>query len=310
MSALVVGSIGLDSIETPRGRVTDVLGGSAVYFAWAASAFGPVRLVGAVGEDFTPEALEPLGARGVDLRGVSADPGRTFRWAGRYGANPNQRETLTTELGVFEHFRPELPLEYRDSRFIFLANIDPSLQLSVLEQIGEPELVALDTMDFWIASKPDELRRALARAQVVVINDAELRQLADEVHLIGAARRVLEMGPEAVVTKKGEHGAMLVTRDSCFLAPAYPTESVMDPTGAGDTFAGGFMGYLARAARIDEAAMRTAVLMGTVLASFCVESFGIDRLARLTPDQPRARLAELGAMIHVDLDGSLFEGTP
>jgi sugar/nucleoside kinase (ribokinase family) len=281
---LVVGSVALDSVETPFGKVQEVLGGSATYFSYSASFFTQVRLVAAVGEDFPDSHLRLLQDRGVDTAGLQTSKGRTFRWAGEYGYDLNEAKTLDTQLNVFAHFRPKLGEAVRRTPFLFLANIDPELQLDVLDQMEErPRLVALDTMNFWIQGKQEALRRVLAKVDVVTINDGEARQLASEPNLIRAARAIASLGPRTVVVKRGEYGALMLTDGGFFFVPAYPLESVYDPTGAGDTFAGGFMGYLAAHDRVDAAAMRRALAYGSVMASFTVEDFSLTRLTRLKP---------------------------
>jgi sugar/nucleoside kinase (ribokinase family) len=281
---LVVGSVALDTVETPFGKVQEVLGGSATYFSYSASFFTPVHLVAVVGEDFPEEHLQLLKDRGVDLAGLQVARGRTFRWAGQYGYDLNEARTLDTQLNVFADFRPAVTAELRGAPFLFLANIDPEIQLDVLRQMGaRPRLVALDTMNFWIQGKRQALLRVLAEVDVVAINDSEARQLAQEPSLVKAARAIAAMGPKTVVVKRGEYGALMIADGSFFIVPAYPLESVCDPTGAGDTFAGGFMGYLASQDRVDGATMRRALVYGSVMASFTVEDFSLNRLTRLTP---------------------------
>ena len=290
MSLLVVGSVAFDGLETPFGKVERTLGGAATYFSVAASFFTHVHLVGVVGDDFSDNDAAVFRGRRIDLRGLERAPGKTFFWAGRYSDNLNDRVTLTTELNVFANFKPKLPVEYRDSSYIFLANIDPTLQRSVLAQVRRrPKLVALDTMNYWIERTPAELREILKRTQVVMINDAETRQLSGEHNLFRAARHIFKLGPQTLVIKRGEHGATLVHKDTVFAVPAYPLEEVHDPTGAGDSFAGGFMGYLASAGRINDATLRRAMVYGSVMGSFAVERFGLDRLRRLTRREVHAR---------------------
>jgi sugar/nucleoside kinase (ribokinase family) len=296
VSVLVVGSVAFDAIETPAGRVERTLGGAATYFSLAASLFAPVRLVGVVGEDFTDEHAAVFADRPIDTAGLERRPGRTFFWAGRYSEDFSQRTTLVTELNVFAEFRPRLPDGYRDCPLVFLGNIHPALQHQVLEQVRRPRLVALDTMNYWIEQTPAELARTLARADVLVVNDEEARQLAGRPSVRAAAEWILERGPQAVVIKRGEHGAMLVTRRELAVVPAYPVERVVDPTGAGDSFAGGFLGALAGRRRLDGRALRQALLYGAVLGSFAVEAFGVERLRGLTRaevDQRARRLAAL-----------------
>ena len=292
---LVVGSVALDSVETPFGKVHDVLGGSATYFSYSASFFTQVRLLANVGEDFPAQHVALLRDRGVDVAGLSTTPGRTFRWTGAYGYDLNEARTLDTQLNVLAEFRPSLDDHLRKTAFLFLANIDPELQLGVLRQMAErPKLVALDTMNFWIQGKRDALVRALAEVDVVTINDAEARQLSGEPNLVKAARAISSMGPKAVVVKRGEYGALMVTDGAFFIVPAFPVETVFDPTGAGDTFAGGFMGYLAGQEQVTPAAMRRAMVNGSVMASFTVEDFSLNRLKRLT----RAEIADRCRAFH------------
>jgi sugar/nucleoside kinase (ribokinase family) len=280
---LVVGTVALDNVETPYGKAEDVLGGSATYFAAGASFFAPVRVVGVVGDDFPLDRLSFLSRRGVDLSGIEVVPGgKTFRWAGRYHLDLNHRDTLGTWLNVLETFQPKLPAGWGDTPYVFLANIDPVLQRQVLDQVKKPRWTVADTMNFWIGSVRPELVKTLGRVDALIINDEEARQLAGVPNLIRAAGIIRQMGPRTVIVKKGEHGALLFHEGKVFSAPAYPLEDVFDPTGAGDTFAGGFYGYLAKAGKTDEATLRNAVLHGSALASFCVERFGPDRLVDLT----------------------------
>jgi len=298
---LVVGSVALDSVETPFGKVREVLGGSATYFSYSASFFTQVRLVATVGEDFPEAHLRLLENRGVDTGGLQTSAGRTFRWTGEYGYDLNEAKTLETQLNVFAEFRPVLTDGLGRVPYLFLANIDPELQLDVLRQMKErPRLVALDTMNFWIQGKREAVRRVLAEVDVITINDGEARQLASEPNLIRAARAISAMGPRTVVVKRGEYGALLMTDGTLFSVPAYPLESVYDPTGAGDTFAGGFMGYLAAQDRVDAAAMRRAIVYGTVMASFTVEDFSLKRLTLLKPSDIAERYAALHELIRVE----------
>jgi sugar/nucleoside kinase (ribokinase family) len=282
MSILVVGSVAFDSVETPFGKAEEVLGGSGTYFSTAASFFTEVSLVAAIGEDFPAEHLDFLERRGIDLQGVHASPGKTFRWKGRYGFDLNEAQTLETHLNVFETFRPRLASGHEHSEFVFLANIDPELQLEVLQQVQRPRLVACDTMNFWIAGKREALIRTLAHVDLLVINEGETRQLANEPNLVKAARTILAMGPRILVIKRGEYGVLMATEHSLFSTPAYPLEAVFDPTGAGDTFAGGMMGYLANCKDLSEASLRKAIVFGTIMASFNVEEFSLNRLRTLT----------------------------
>jgi sugar/nucleoside kinase (ribokinase family) len=289
---LIVGSVAIDSVRTPLGEAVDALGGAAVYSSVAASFFAPVDLVGVVGSDFPPEHLEFLRSRGINLEGLQVQPGETFRWKGYYDFDVNQAHTLATHLNVFESFRPTLPESYRNAEYVFLANIDPDLQLEVLEQVRSPKLTFCDTMNFWIEGKRDRLLEVLKRVDVVFMNDAEARELCGTFSLVRAGRELLRMGPRAVIVKKGEHGAVLFSHDAHFSAPSYPLEEVRDPTGAGDTFAGGFIGYLASTDDVSEPNLRRAVIHGSVLASFNVEDFSLGRMRTLTEDEIRARYQE------------------
>lgn len=289
MSILVVGSVAYDTVETPLGRAERVLGGSASFFSVAASFFAPVNLVGVVGDDFGDAQLAAFRDRAIDVAGLERMAGKTFHWQGRYSQDLNSRDTICTDLNVFEFFEPKIPEGYRRSELVFLGNIDPGLQRRVLEQVEQPRLVACDTMNFWIKGKPNELRETLAKVQVLLINDQEARELSGEWNLVRAARAIRAMGPRTLVVKKGEHGVLMFTDQGSFSAPALPLEHVVDPTGAGDTFAGGFVGFLASAPAPDEATLRQAVVMGSTLASFCVEAFSLDRLLTLTRPEIDAR---------------------
>ena len=285
MSLLVVGSVALDDIEAPAGSVKAVLGGAASYCSVASSYFVRTRAVGVTGDDFPQEHLEFLASRGIDLAGVTRAPGRTFRWGGRYHSSLNQRDTLFTELGVFERFDPVLPPEYLDAEWVFLANIHPALQRSVLEQTRAPRFSAMDTMNFWIEGERAELEKTLSRVAGLVINDEEARQLTGVSNLVRAADAIRALGPTTVIVKRGEHGALLFDDAGVFAAPAFPLLEVQDPTGAGDSFAGGFMGALASGGSLSADAMRRAVIYGSVLASFCVERFSLDRFRTLRRDE-------------------------
>jgi sugar/nucleoside kinase (ribokinase family) len=298
---LVVGSVALDTVETPFGKVQEVLGGSATYFSYSASFFARVQLVGPIGQDFPAQHVRLLEQRNIEVAGLQAAPGRTFRWAGQYGYDLNDATTLDTQLNVLADFRPALGPDLRRVPFLFLANIDPELQLDVLGQMAErPRLVALDTMNFWIQGKREALIRVLAEDDAVTINDSEARQLAREPNLIKAARTIAAMGPKTVVVKRGEYGALMVSDGAFFIVPAFPLESVWDPTGAGDTFAGGFMGYLAAEGRTDSAAMRRALVYGSVMASFTVEDFSLNRLVRLTPAEIDSRYAAFQDLMRLE----------
>ncbi len=299
---LVVGSVAIDSVETPFGREDEAVGGSALYFTAAASLFAPVRLVAVVGEDFPEERVAFLAGRDVDLSGLARRPGRTFRWKGRYGFDLNEAHTLETHLNVFEDFAPELGPAHRACPYVFLANIDPDLQQRVLDQVESPRLVALDTMNFWIEGKRRSLLRAIERVDLVVLNEAEARMLADEANLVRAAQKILSWGPRGVVVKRGEYGAIYFADGHVFAAPAYPLEQVFDPTGAGDTFAGGMMGYLANTGNLDPDNLRRAIVFGAALASFNVEDFSFRRLERLTYPEVAERFRQFKALTHFEAD--------
>lgn len=296
MSLLVVGSIALDTVQTPFGKTEDALGGSAVYFSAAASLFHPVQLVGVVGEDYPTDRLGFLAERGVDLSEIVRAEGESFRWSGAYDYDLNTAITRETRLGVFADFKPQIPESFRDAQWVFLGNIDPELQWNVLDQVRSPRLVACDTMNYWIESKKDALVRLLSRVDVLLINDAEIRALSGDYNLVRAARWVQERGPRYVVVKKGEHGAMLFTPEMVFFTPGYPLEVVFDPTGAGDSFAGGFLGYLAQAGSTDPVEMRRAMVYGSALGSFAVERFSVDRLVDLRMDSVHERVAAFREM--------------
>ncbi|HEY4954611.1 MAG TPA: PfkB family carbohydrate kinase [Gemmatimonadaceae bacterium] len=300
MPVLVVGSVALDSVETPFGKADDVLGGSATFFSAAASLLTQVQLVGVVGTDYPMQKLDPLAARGVDLAGLERANGQSFRWRGRYRHDLNSAETLETHLGVFSRFSPKIPEQFRDAPFVFLGNIDPRLQLDVLNQVTRPELVACDTMNFWIQSRRPELLELLGKVDLVTLNDGEARQLSEKVNLVQAANWIMELGPKHVIIKKGEHGALMFSHGHVFFAPAYPLESVFDPTGAGDSFAGGFIGYLARSGDLSEAGMRRAVVYGSALGSFAVEKFSTERLMSLTRPEIDSRVRQLRELTAFD----------
>jgi Sugar kinases, ribokinase family len=300
MPVLVVGSVALDSVETPFGKADDVLGGSATFFSAAASLLTQVQLVGVVGTDYPMQKLDPLAARGVDLAGLERATGQSFRWRGRYRHDLNSAETLETHLGVFSRFSPKIPEQFRDAPFVFLGNIDPRLQLDVLNQVTRPELIACDTMNFWIQSRRPELLDLLGKVDLVTLNDGEARQLSEKVNLVQAANWIMELGPKHVIIKKGEHGALMFSHGHVFFAPAYPLESVFDPTGAGDSFAGGFIGYLARSGDLSEAGMRRAVMYGSALGSFAVEKFSTERLMSLTRPEIDSRVRQLRELTAFD----------
>jgi sugar/nucleoside kinase (ribokinase family) len=297
MTLLVVGSVALDSVETPFGKAEEVLGGSATFFSASASQLSPVQLVGVVGDDYPMDKLQPLAKRGVDLAGLERAPGRSFRWRGRYRHDLNAAETLETHLGVFSNFSPKIPAQFRKAPFVFLGNIDPRLQLDVLTQVERPKLVACDTMNFWIESRRPDLMKLLERVDCITLNEGEARQLTEKYNLIKAARWIMQRGPKLVVIKKGEHGAFMFSGDTVFFAPAYPLEDVFDPTGAGDAFAGGFMGYLARSGDLSETNLRRAVIYGSAMGSFAVEKFSIERLLEVDERQLAARVGEFRKLV-------------
>ena len=304
MTVLVVGSVALDSVETPFGKADDVLGGSGTFFSASASHLTPVQLVGVVGSDYPVEKLQPLADRGVDLAGLERAEGESFRWRGRYRHDLNSAETLETRLGVFSHFRPKIPAQFRRAPFVFLANIDPRLQLDVLSQVESPKLVACDTMNFWIESRRPDLLELLKRVDLITLNDGEARQLTEKTNLVKAARWIMERGPRYVIIKTGEHGAYMFHGSTIFYAPAYPLEDVFDPTGAGDSFAGGFMGYLARSGDLSEESLRRAVVYGSAMGSFAVEKFSIQRLVELTPDDVHRRVRDFHRLVAFEADVS------
>jgi sugar/nucleoside kinase (ribokinase family) len=308
MSLLVVGSVALDSVQTPFGHTEEVLGGSALYFSAAASLFTPVQLVGVVGDDYPVDELAFLAERGVDLSGLARAEGESFRWRGAYRFDLNSAETLETRLGVFASFRPHIPEAFRDADRVLLANIDPELQLDVLEQVRAPEFVAADTMNFWIDSKREALLEVLKRVDLLFVNDAEARQLSREMHLARAGRWIQEHGPKYVAIKKGEHGAVLFTPDNVFFMPGYPLEEIFDPTGAGDCFAGGFMGYLAQSGRYGDADLRRAMAYGSTLGSFAVERFSLERLRDLTSAEIEERVRQFRQMttFEIELEADAF----
>ena len=297
MSVLVVGSVALDSVETPFGKAESVIGGSGTFFAASASHLAPVQLVGVVGDDYPMAQLEPLKARGVDMAGLEQAKGESFRWRGRYRHDLNSAETLETRLGVFSHFSPKIPAQFKTAPFVFLANIDPRLQLDVLRQVQKPKLVACDTMNFWIESRRPDIMELIKHVDLITLNDGEARQLTDCANLVKAARWIMQRGPTMVIIKKGEHGAFLFKEKSIFFAPAYPLEEVFDPTGAGDSFAGGFMGYLARTGDLSDASLRRAVVYGSAMGSFAVEKFSVQRLLEITPADIATRVAEFRSLV-------------
>ncbi|HWH50423.1 MAG TPA: PfkB family carbohydrate kinase [Gemmatimonadaceae bacterium] len=298
MTVLVVGSVALDSVETPFGKADNVLGGSGTFFSASASHLAPVQLVGVIGNDYPIAELErSFAGRPIDLAGLERADGASFRWRGRYRHDLNSAETLETHLGVFSNFRPKIPEQFRNAPFVFLGNIDPRLQLEVLTQVVRPKLVACDTMNFWIESRRPDVLALLEQVDLITLNDAEARQLTEEFNIVRAARWIMARGPKHVVIKKGEHGAFMFTKSSIFFAPAYPLESVFDPTGAGDSFAGGFMGYLARSGDLSDENLRRAVVYGSAMGSFAVEKFSVERLLEITAEDIARRVGEFHRLV-------------
>jgi len=300
MSLLVVGSVAFDSVKTPFGQADDVLGGSATYFSTSASYFTDVRLVAVVGDDFPDKHIDFLKSKKIDVAGLERTTGKTFRWKGQYSFDLNEAQTLETHLNVFQSFKPKLPESYKSSEVVFLANIDPDLQREVVGQVNAPKLVAADTMNFWISGKRDSLIKTLKHVDILFINDAEARQLTGKANLVKAAREIVSYGPKTIVIKRGEYGVLLFHGTSVFSAPAYPLEDVFDPTGAGDTFAGGFMGYLTWAGDFSEATLRRATVVGSVMASFNVEAFSLERIKALEDREIKHRYKEFKRMSHFE----------
>ena len=299
MSILVVGSIAYDSVETPFGKRENALGGSTIYFSSAAGLFAPVNIVGVVGDDFNHDDIAFLKDRQVNFDGMHRAGGKTFRWGGKYHANMNKRDTLFTDLNVFENFKPEIPRGHRAPRYLFLANIDPDLQLEVLSQVDKPQLVVLDTMNLWIDIKRDSLEKVVRKSDILILNDEELMDFSGEANLVKAVRKVSAMGPESIVVKRGEYGALLYSGEHFFFTPAFPLERVVDPTGAGDTFAGGFLGHVASQNKHDAATLREAIVYGSVTASFTVEDFSIERLKSLDQGQIDKRYEVMRKMVKI-----------
>ncbi len=296
-SVLVVGSVAYDSVETPVKKVENSLGGSAIYFSAAASLFAPVKVVGVVGGDFNWDDIAFLKKKGVDFAGMQQVPGKTFRWGGRYEKDMNYRETLYTDLNVFETFDPQIPDDYKSTPFLFLANIQPELQQCVLAQMNRPRFTMLDTMNFWIEGRYEALLETIKMVDGIVINEEEALELVRESNLIRAMKKITALGPRVIIVKKGEHGAVLSVNNSYFFAPAYPVEDVVDPTGAGDSFAGGFMGYLTEQGNVTESTLRKAVVYGSAVASFCVEGFSVNRLQALSRKELDVRVAEFRKLV-------------
>lgn len=299
-SVLIVGSMALDDLELPTTAAKNVVGGAATYAAYAASLFAPARIVAVVGEDFSEKDLDAVRKRGIDTAGVERVKGKTFRWVGRYGANLASRVTLDTQLNVFADFQPKLPKAYRDSEYLLLANIHPALQLQVLDQVENPKMVFADTMNFWIEGEPNLLAKVLERVDVLCINDEEARQLSGVYPLPQAGRIILGMGPKRIIIKRGENGAMMMDKDAMFWVPAVPLEDAVDPTGAGDSFAGALVGYLAALGDLSQESFCRAIYVGTAVASFNVQAVGTARLARLDRDDVHERIAKLTAMTHLE----------
>lgn len=306
MSLLVVGSVAFDSVRTPFGEAEDILGGSATYFSTAASYFTDVNLVAVVGEDFPAQHINFLKSRGINIDGLEKRPGRTFRWKGEYGYQLNEAHTLETHLNVFEDFKPAIPPSYKDAEGVFLANINPELQLDVLQQVNSPRVIACDTMNFWISGKKEALIETLKYVDILIINDGEARQLAMEANLVRAAKIIRSYGPKHLIVKRGEYGALMFNSLSTFAAPGYPLESVFDPTGAGDSFAGGFMGYLLNTRNFSETNMRQAVIFGSVMASFVVEDFSLNKIRALTYEEILDRYREFKQLTHFEEPSDIF----
>lgn len=304
MSIVTVGTVAFDAIETPFGKTDKIVGGAATYIAWAASYFtSDINMVSVIGDDFDMDELRKLEARGVDTKGIDIKDGqKSFFWSGKYHMDMNSRDTLATELNVLLEFNPILPKDYQNHDILMLGNIDPTLQLSVIRQMERPKLVVMDTMNFWMDTTPEQLNEVIKEVDVLTINDAEARQLSGEYSLVRAAKKILSMGPKFLVIKKGEHGALLFHENHVFFAPALPLEEVFDPTGAGDTFAGGFVGWIARTKDISFDNMKRAIIYGSAMASFCVEKFGTERLQNLTQEQINERVQDFVDLVQFDID--------
>ena len=304
MSIVTVGTVAFDAIETPFGKTDKIVGGAATYIAWAASYFtSDINMVSVIGDDFDMDELRKLEARGVDTKGIDIKDGqKSFFWSGKYHMDMNSRDTLTTELNVLMEFNPILPKDYQNHDILMLGNIDPTLQLSVIRQMERPKLVVMDTMNFWMDTTPEQLNEVIKEVDVLTINDAEARQLSGEYSLVRAAKKILAKGPKFLVIKKGEHGALLFHENHVFFAPALPLEEVFDPTGAGDTFAGGFVGWIARTKDISFDNMKRAIIYGSAMASFCVEKFGTERLQNLTQDEINERVQDFVDLVQFDID--------
>ena len=304
MSIVTVGTVAFDAIETPFGKTDKIVGGAATYIAWAASYFtSDINMVSVIGDDFDMNELRKLEARGVDTEGIEIKEGqKSFFWSGKYHMDMNSRDTLATELNVLLAFNPILPADYQNHDILMLGNIDPTLQLNVIRQMDRPKLVVMDTMNFWMDTTPEQLNEVIKAVDVLTINDAEARQLSGEYSLVRAAKKILSMGPKFLVIKKGEHGALLFHENHVFFAPALPLEEVFDPTGAGDTFAGGFVGWIARTKDISFDNMKRAIIYGSAMASFCVEKFGTERLQNLTQEEINERVQDFVDLVQFDID--------
>ncbi len=304
MSLVVVGSMAIDAIETPFGKSDKIIGGAGTYIAWCASNFTPVKQISVVGGDFPQEELDQLTARGVDLSGVQIKKDeKTFFWSGRYHMDMNSRDTLETQLNVLENFEPVVPESFQDCEFLMLGNLVPAVQRSVIEQLKtRPKLIVMDTMNFWMEIMMDELKKTLALVDLLMVNDSEARQLSGEYSLVKAAAAIMKMGPKFLIIKKGEHGALLFHENKIFFAPALPLEEVFDPTGAGDTFAGGFIGHIARTKDISFENMKTAIIVGSAMASYCVEKFGTQRLREINKEDITSRIDEFVQLVNFDID--------
>jgi sugar/nucleoside kinase (ribokinase family) len=305
MSLLVVGSMAFDAIETPFGKSDRIIGGAATYIAWSASNFTkPIKQISVVGGDFPKEDLAALQARGVELEGVQVKEGeKSFFWSGRYHMDMNTRDTLDTQLNVLADFDPVVPQSYQDCEFLMLGNLAPAVQMSVITQLkNRPRLVVMDTMNFWMSIAMDDLKKVISKVDVLLVNDSEARELSGEYSLVKAAKKIMTMGPQYLIIKKGEHGALLFHEDNVFYAPALPLEDVFDPTGAGDTFAGGFIGHIARTKDISYDNMKTAIIVGSAMASFCVEKFGIQRLTELTKADIDRRMIQFQELVNFDIE--------
>ena len=305
MAIITLGTMAFDAIETPFGKIDKIVGGSATYVAYSASHLtGPIQQISIIGDDFPEEEMGELKKRNVQLAGVEIVPGeKSFFWSGKYHLDMNTRDTLITDLNVLADFKPKVPEEYQGSEFLMLGNLMPSLQISVIEQLRKrPKLIVLDTMNFWIESALDDLKKLLGMVDVLMINDSEARQLSGDFSLVKSAHKILQMGPKFLIIKKGEHGALLFHEDHVFFAPALPLEDVFDPTGAGDAFAGGFIGHLAKTKDISFENMKTAIIVGSALASFCVEKFGPQRLKEINGDDLNTRLREFVQLVNFDID--------